>query len=209
MTDVDDTPAPSTRRGLTRRTTVLAGLVSAAVLIGSTRMVWTEASGADLAGTEQAIDVLGADAAPAAAAVAMVAIAAAVATSLSSRWIRLVTGPVLIASGLIAASSMIGVLLDPAAASSAAVSEATGVVGAQSEASSTLWPLLSLLLALAVTAVGVTVLAVGGRWPTGTRYRRATVTTAADPAQDPAAAWDALTRGEDPSLERESERDRE
>lgn len=205
MTEVDDAPERAPRRGPTRRTTVLAGLVSAALLIGSTRTVWARASGADLAGTEQAIDVLGADAAPAAVAVALVAVAAAVATSLSSRWIRLVTGPVLIASGVIAASSVIGVLLDPAAASSAAVSEATGVVGAQSEASSTPWPLLSLLPALAVTAVGVLVLAVGGRWPTGTRYRRATLTTAADPAQDPAAAWDALTRGEDPSLERESD----
>lgn len=206
MTEVDDSPGTA-RRGLTRRTTVLAGLAASALLIGSTRMVWAEASGSDLAGIVQTIDVPGADAAPAAAAVAMVAIAAAVATSLSSRWIRLVTGPVLIASGLIAASTMIGVLLDPAAASSAAVSEATGVVGAQSEASATLWPLLSLLPALAVAAVGVMVLAVGGRWPTGTRYRRATLTTAADPAQDPAAAWDALTRGEDPSLESEKDPD--
>ena len=48
--------------------------------------------------------------------------------------------------------------------------------------------------------LSVVVLVVGGRWPVGTRYRSAAVAATADPGQDPAAAWDALTRGEDPSL---------
>jgi len=200
-----DKARTSSRRGPARRTAVLAGLVASVALLGSTRTVWTEATGADLAGTAQAIDVIGADAAPAVMAVGLVALAASLATSLSSRWIRLVTGPVLILAGAVSAASMIGVIADPGAASAAAVALATGVVGAQSAASSTIWPALSLLTAGAVTGVGVLVLAVGGRWRAGTRYRRATVTVAADPAEDPAAAWDALTRGDDPSLPTEGD----
>lgn len=204
MTDGTRTPS---RRGPTRRTTVLAGLVASMALLGSSRLVWAEATGADLAGTARSIEVIGADAAPAVMAVGLVALAASLATSLSSRWIRLVTGPVLILAGLLSAASMIGVIADPAAASSAAVSQATGVIGAQSAASSTIWPVLSLLPAVAVTGIGALVLAVGGRWPQGTRYRRATVTVTADPAEDPAAAWDALTRGDDPSLPAEGDTD--
>src|SRR5690625_2100361 len=119
-------PRTRSRRAPTRRTTVLAGLVASVVLLASTRTVWTEATGADLAGTAQAIEVTGADAAPAVMAVCLVALAASLATSLSSRWIRLVTGPVLILAGLLSAASMIGVIVDPAAASAAAVSQATG-----------------------------------------------------------------------------------
>src|SRR5690625_6206972 len=83
-------PRTRSRRAPTRRTTVLAGLVASVVLLASTRTVWTEATGADLAGTAQAIEVTGADAAPAVMAVGLVALAASLATSLSSRWIRLV-----------------------------------------------------------------------------------------------------------------------
>jgi hypothetical protein len=75
------------------------------------------------------------------------------------------------------------------------------VVGASIEASATSWPLLALVPALGVIATGVVVLLVGRTWPVGSRYRSAAVAASADPAEDPAAAWDALTRGEDPSLE--------
>src|SRR5690625_2868472 len=123
-------PRTRSRRAPTRRTTVLAGLVASVVLLASTRTVWTEATGADLAGTAQAIEVTGADAAPAVMAVGLVALAASLATSLSSRWIRLVTGPVLILAGLLSAASMIGVIVDQEADSAAEVSQATGVIGA-------------------------------------------------------------------------------
>ena len=81
-----------------------------------------------------------------------------------------------------------------------AVASATGVVGAQIEAETTSWPLLALVPALAVAGIGVLMLLAGGGWPRRTRYRSAAVTAIADPSDDPAAAWDALTRGEDPSL---------
>lgn len=183
-----------------RRATVLTGLVAAGALAGTTRTTWVEASAPDLAGTVQEIAVHGADSAPAVLALALAALAAALATSLSSRWVRFLTGPVLLAAGLGAGLAALGPLRSPERAASSAVAETTGVVGGQITATATSWPPIALLPALAVAATGVIVLIVGGSWPVGSRYRSAAVAATADPEEDPAAAWDALTRGEDPSL---------
>src|SRR5699024_3237687 len=138
---------------------------------------------------------------PAGLALALAAPAAPLVTSLPSAWLRFVTGPVLVLAGGGAGLAALGVLRDPEAASGSAVATATGVLGAGLEAGTTAWPLLTLAPALAVAAVGVLVLLAGGSWPRRDRYRSAAVPAAADPSEDPAAAWDALTRGEDPSLE--------
>ncbi|MDN5821498.1 MAG: Trp biosynthesis-associated membrane protein [Brachybacterium sp.] len=195
-------PEPVARRGPPgRRTTVLAGTAASVLLAGTTRTSWIDAAAPDLTGTAQQVDVLGADAAPAVLALALVAIAASLATSLSSAWLRFLTGPVLLVTGAGAAVAALGVVREPGAAAGSAVTTATGVVGSGLEAETTAWPLLSLVPALAVLAVGALVLLTGGTWPRRDRYRSAAVTIAADPAEDPAAAWDALTRGEDPSVE--------
>ena len=196
----DERTSGARRPRLSRRVVVLGGLVAAGALAGATRTTWVEASAPDLAGTPQAIAVGGADAAPAVLALALAALAAALATSLSSRWVRFLTGPVMIAAGLGAGLSSLGPVRAPDRAALAAVAESTGVVGAEVTATATTWPLLALVPALAVVLMGVIVLVVGGSWSVGSRYRSAAVTATADPAEDPAAAWDALTRGEDPSL---------
>ncbi|MGP9682206.1 MULTISPECIES: Trp biosynthesis-associated membrane protein [unclassified Brachybacterium] len=192
-------PARRAGRRPGRALTVLAGTAVSGLLIGATRLTWTQADAPDLTGSAQTVAVTGTDAAPAVLALAIVAIAASLATSLASSWVRFVTGPVLIAAGLGAAWSAFAVTLDPEGTSAGAITEATGVVGAQVDATATSWPLISILPALVLCAIGVVVLLVGGRWPRGTRYRSAAVAAPSDPADDPAAAWDALTRGEDPS----------
>lgn len=201
------TPAPAAahaRRALPgRRTTVLAGTAASALLAGTTRAIWIEASAPDLTGTAQQVSVNGADAAPAVLALALVAVAASLATSLSSSWLRLITGPALLLAGAGAAFAALGVTRAPEDAAGAAVATSTGVVGSAVTAQTTFWPLLTLVPAVAVAAVGVLVLVAGRSWKVGTRYRSAAVVPAADPANDPAAVWDALSRGEDPSLEEE------
>lgn len=191
----------SGRRMPSRRVTVLAGAAASALLIGATRTTWAEATAPDLTGTSQAVAVTGSDAAPAVLALAVVAIAAALASSLSSTWVRYVTGPVLIVAALAAGWSAVAAALDPVGAAGSAVTTATGVLGSEIEAVATPWPLLTLIPAAAVAVVGVLVLVAGGSWPVGTRYRSAAVAAPSDPAHDPAAAWDALTRGEDPSVD--------
>lgn len=182
-----------------RRTTVLAGTAASAALAGATRTLWATATAPDLTGTVQQVDVLGADAAPAALALALVAIAASLATSLSSSWVRFVTGPVLLLTGGGALLAAVGVVRDPVGASASAVTDATGLVGSAISAEGTVWPLLAVVPALAVMGIGVLVLIAGGSWPRRDRFRSAAVAPTADPSEDPAAAWDALTRGEDPS----------
>lgn len=190
-------------RLLGRAPVVLASILAAALLAGSTRPVWVQALAPDLTGTEQSLAISGGDVAPAVLALALAALAAAVATSLSSRWVRVVTGPVMVLAGIGAALSAVGARQDPAAAAAGAVAEATGVVGGSVQAEATVWPLLSSGAAALVVLLGVVVLVVGGRWPRGSRHRSAALAGPAriDPGEDPAAAWDALTRGEDPSEE--------
>lgn len=198
--------ARRTARGLpSRRVTVLLGLAASALLIGAMRPTWVEASAPDLAGTVQQVAVPGAEAAPAVLALALVAIAASLATALSSRWLRWLTGPALVLAGLGAILAALGVTSDPGTAAGGAVAATTGMLGSAVEARATAWPLLSLVPALAVVAVGALTLAAGGTWPLGTRYRSPALAAATGPEQDPAAAWDALTRGEDPSLAGEDE----
>lgn len=204
----EETPAPRRAR-LSRRVTVLAGTAAAALLAGATRTTWIHATAPDLAGTAQQVTVTGSDAAPAVLALSLVAIAASLATALSSRWLRFLTGPVLIATGAGSVLAALGVVQAPQEAARSAVASATGMLGTAVQAEPTSWPLLTLVPALVVATIGVLVLVIGGSWPVGTRYRSAAVVATADPGQDPAAAWDALTRGEDPSVLDEGEDDAE
>ncbi|MCG7311240.1 Trp biosynthesis-associated membrane protein [Brachybacterium sp. ACRRE] len=191
---------------LTRRSLVLAALVMSLALAGMTRATWTTALAAGFTGAKQSIDVTGQDAAPAVLALALVGGAAAVATTLASRWVRFITGPVLVLAGIGAAVSAITVRADAVSASTSAVAEATGVVGGSIDAEASIWPLVALVPAVLLVVIGVLVLAVGGRWPRRrSRYQRDASREVApaelDPSDDPAAAWDALSRGEDPSDE--------
>lgn len=189
---------------LARRSLVLAALVMSLALAGMTRATWATALATGFTGSQQTVDVTGQDAAPAVLALALVGAAAAVATTLASRWVRFITGPVLILAGIGSVVSAIGVSADVVGASSSAVAEATGVVGGSVDAEASVWPLLALVPAVLLVVIGVLVLAVGGRWPRRrSRYQRDASREVApaqlDPADDPAAAWDALSRGEDPS----------
>lgn len=189
----------------TRRTAVLLGVAASGLLLGVTRLTWVDALAANLTGTAQALEVGGSDAAPAVVALAVVALAASLATSLSSSWVRFVTGPVLVLAGAGAGAAAFGPLRDPVSAASGTVAEATGVVGGAIEAEATLWPWLTVVPALLLVLVGAATVLVGGRWPRRSRYRSAAAAVAVDvdPQADPAAAWDALTRGEDPTEQTE------
>ena len=197
------TDGPAARRRVPgRRGTVLAGLAIAGLVAGSTRTSWATATAPDITGAVQSYPVSGADAAPAVLALSLVALAAAAATSLSSRWVRWVTGPVLALSGIGTVVAAAGMLGDPTAASAGAVADATGISGVELHATASTWPVAAIVGGVLLALLGVLVLVVGGRWRRGSsRYSRATLAPrrVVDPEQDPAAAWDALTRGEDPT----------
>ncbi len=183
---------------LTRRGAVLLGVIAAAALAGTTRAVWIRAVAPDLTGTVQTVETVGTQAAPALLALALVALAAALATSLSGRWVRFVTGPVLIAAGIGSGFAIGAVLTDPESAARSAVAQRTGVAGGDLVAHLEVWPWLALVPCVLVIAVGVLVLVRGGAWVVSSRWSRGTEPVT-DPQDDPAAVWDALSRGEDPT----------
>lgn len=194
---------------VTRPVVVLLGLAASLALAGTTAQEWLSASAPDLTGTVIEVPVTGQEAAPAVMALGLVGAAASLASALSSVWMRWVTGPVLVLAGATAALLSVGVLLDPGAAARAGVARATGVLGGDLHATTSTWPLLAVVPAVLVALAGLAVLAAGGHWRTGSRYRSAAVAAsqaaAASPQDDPAAAWDALTRGEDPTELAESD----
>lgn len=208
------------RPRLTRRSAVLAGLVLAGALLLLTRAPWMHARVSDLVGGTTAVDVSGAEAAPLVVAAALVALAASAVVAISSRAVRFVSGPLLVAAGIAAALGALAVRTDPEGHARGAIAEATGVSGAEAELSGTLWPLLALLPCAGLALLGAMVLVAGRTWVGSTRYARegtapaagasavqgsvadegAVATAPVPPAsEDPAALWDALSRGEDPT----------
>lgn len=190
---------------LTKPVVVLLGLASSLALAGTTALEWVRATAPDLTGTVLEVSVTGQDAAPAVLALALVGAAASLASALSSRWVRWATGPVLLIAGGVAAVLAAGAAMDPEGAARAGVARATGVLGGEIHATAGTWPLIAMVPAVVVALAGIAVLIAGGRWRSGSRYRSAAVAApsgaAASPQEDPAAAWDALTRGEDPTAE--------
>lgn len=208
------------RPRLTRRSAVLAGLVLAGALLLLTRAPWMHARVSDLVGGTTAVDVSGAEAAPLVVAAALVALAASAVVAISSRAVRFVSGPLLVAAGIAAALGALAVRTDPEGHARSAIAEATGVSGAEAELSGTLWPLLALLPCAGLALLGAMVLVAGRTWVGSTRYARegtapaggasavqgsvadegAVATAPVPPASEgPAALWDALSRGEDPT----------
>lgn len=188
-------------KALSRRLAVLLGLLLAGALLLITRAPWLHAAVPDLAGGTTAVDVAGSQAAPLAAAAGLVALASAAVTSLSSRVVRLLSGPLLVIAGIAGAAAAIGVRMDPAAHAASAISGTTGVSGSGAEVGVTSWPLVAVAPALGLVVLGLGILVAGRAWVRTARYQRDASTTSprSDPREDPSAAWDALSRGEDPT----------
>lgn len=205
--------APVRRGGMRRRDAVLGGVLLGGALFGTTRATWLHATVPDLAGGTSSVVVGGDQAAPAVVALAVVGIATSLAMAISSPVVRYVTGPVLVLCGLGAAVGALLVQADPPSHVSGAVADSTGLLGATAAVTLTPWPLISLVPAALLAVLGILVVWRGSGWRRTARYDRdarpqsavtATGTATADragldPLEDPSAAWDALTRGEDPS----------
>lgn len=95
-------------------------------------------------------------------------------------------------------------ILNPVAASSAVVTEATGISGAESVdalvagAALGFWPWFSTIAAALLIVLGVATVATSRRWPGSSRKYSAVRTEPADDA-DSVQSWDALSSGDDPT----------
>jgi uncharacterized membrane protein (TIGR02234 family) len=139
------------------------------------------------------------------AALALAAMAAASAVSIAGRVARVVAGVVVGAAGLGVVVAAAAVARDPAGAAASVVLRSTGGTGvAASSVQVTAWPWVACVAGICVAGLGLAVLLLGPRWETGRRFESAPAdarapTGHARPDGDPAAAWDALSGGADPT----------
>lgn len=219
---------PATSGAARRRRAVLLGLAlgGAALAVGTTTWVRGVTSSAVAAEVELAVP--GTVVAPGAGAGGLVVAAASLALALGGRWGRRFAAAGIALGGLLVAASAVAALADPQAAALSAAQDAVGVAALVEPASSTPMPWLAAVLGAAATVLGVALLVARGWAPPSTRHESPQVGGVAEPGarsdgsaaapadqvaktgsvsdrppdaavDDDHAAWDALSRGEDPT----------
>jgi hypothetical protein len=141
-------------------------------------------------------------AAPVAPALALVAAAAAVAVLVTGRVGRRVAAVVLLLAGIGACVAVAGVVLAPADAVAGALATTTGRAGpvAGPPPAVTAWVWGALAAALLVVGAGLAAVLRAGSWPApGRRFEAAPAGAPSAGPGDTIGAWDALSRGDDPT----------
>lgn len=185
-----------------RRRVVGAVLVAAAAMGGAASTPWVRATAwTPLA--ERAVVGTGLDAVSVVGAAAVVVLASGVLLAIAGRRTAVVAGLTIAVMGVVAVLAVVGVVAAPEAVAVAAAREAFGV-GDVAGVRLTAWPWVALVLAGMTVAAGVGAAVAARGWGGGVaRHDRA---RPRGPARGPRAgegddvtAWDALTRGEDPT----------
>lgn len=190
----------------------------ASVLLGSTlallawTRVWVDAEVAQAGSGLVHLDVTGSTAAPALTALALAGLALAGALTIAGPVIRIVLGLLEVLLGISVFLSALPALQDPAAASAAAVTAATGIAGRESVHAGivdpvvTGWPFAAIIAAVIMALAGFGILATAKRWPGPTRrYQSARFEPATSAETQEAGTgaavddWDDLSRGDDPT----------
>ena len=203
MTEVSSTPR---NRGKRAKYSLMLGSLAVA---GLTLISWTQ-QWLTVTLTEagqHALGVDGAVAAPALAALALAALALGAALAIAGIWFRYVLGLLQVLLGASIALSAVLVFTDPVGAAEPAVTDATGIAGAESvasivsSASVTAWPAIALALGIVMILAGIGIMVTARIWPTSSKKYSAVrlEPVATDEMPDAVDSWDELTRGDDPT----------
>jgi hypothetical protein len=214
---------------VTRTRTVLALLVLGGLTFGTGSPTWVTTTVATALEPEVAVAAAGTSAAPGVGAGALVLLAAGIACALTGRVARYVALAVAAAAGVLVVASTLVVVGDPTPAATAAASATSGVTDLTSPVVLTAWPWAALAVgALAVFVAVWGAVSARGWAATSGRHERADLDPTAGPAGaaagtaaaprpasdtaahdtdndtdddkiDPHDAWDALSRGDDPT----------
>lgn len=196
-----------------RRTAVVAGLVLGGLAVALAAGTWVTARTTSALEATVDLGVPGSEAAPGAAAGGLVVVAAALALSLGGRIGRVLASVGTVLGGLLTLGSAVAVVVDPTSTATSAALEAVGVAELTGDAGLTAAPWLAAVVGVVTVVLGVASLVRSRAWgATADRYDRAPSGPGRDPASGagrgpaPAAehgddqeAWDALSRGEDPT----------
>ena len=186
------------RRRLSRRAAVLAVLGGGALLLASTALPWVTAPVRSAVQTST-VSASGSAAAALVPSAALVVLAAGLAIALAGRIARVVAAAAVALGGVLAVFGVIELLRSPGAAVLAVARRNPAGSELDGAAQLTPWPVVALVLAVLLVAVGVALLFLMGEWDrVGQRYERDGPPVAGGTRQH-ISDWDALSRGEDPS----------
>lgn len=197
--------------GRLRGVLLTATAVLAALVFLAWSQLWFTLSLTASSGDPLPLEVGGDVAASGLAPLALAVLAIVAALALAGRVFRMLFGVLEALLGVCIIVVALVSLGDPAASSAQAVTEVTGVSGADSIAQLIAsvavsgWPALAIGAGIGVVVVGVLVTATASRWPvSGRKYARTSpaetnASTRAPLASDPVAEWDALSEGDDPT----------
>lgn len=175
-------------------------LVAAAVTGATTMPAWFRATGTSALAGDVEVAVTGSQAAPGVLAAAVVLLAAAGAVGLVGRVARWVVVVVVAVAGVVVVASVVAVLQDPEPVATVVVAAATGVSALTGPVAVTPWPWVASAVGLLDVLAGIGLACASARWGATTRrHVPTTAATAAGEVDDDRSAWDALTRGDDPT----------
>lgn len=191
-----------------RLLSVLAVIAGGALALISSTQTWLEVTLRE--GAHPVLSVAGADAFALLAPLSLAALALGLALSIVGRILRYVLGLLAIAIGAVLAFGAVRIAAEyPADAFAAAVTEATGLTGAEAvgrlvdAVASTPWPYAALVGAVLVAIGGALTLATAHTWSGGDRRYRQGTADGEGPAgsrpHDAIDSWDDLSRGDDPT----------
>jgi hypothetical protein len=172
---------------------VLTIILASAVALLAWTQTWVDATIILQGAATMHLGVTGSTAAPALTALALAGLALAGALTIAGPVIRVVLGVLEVLLGVSVFLAALTAVIDPAGASAAAVTAATGIAGHESiqggVAGATLsgWPHLALVAACVMTASGIAVLLTQHRWPGPTTRYQAVRLAPVDPPADPPA----------------------
>lgn len=185
---------------LTRARSALLLVVLGVLTLATAGPAWVRAQTATALDPAVAVTVTGGAAAPAVNAAGFVVVAAGLALALVGRRARWVVLGVAAAAGVLVAASAVGVVLRPDDLAASGAAETAGVTDLTAAATVTPWPWLTAGVGVLVVAAAVTVGVLSRHWTvSSSRHERTPQTPAPGAAVDSHDAWDALTRGSDPT----------
>lgn len=182
-------------------------MLTALVTAASSVPVWVRATGSSAVRGQVDVPVTGSQAAPAVLAAAVALLAAAAAIGLVGRVGRWVVAAVVAAAGVTVVVTALTVLGDPEGAARTVVAAVTGVGALAGPATPTAWPVVAVVVGAVDVLAAVVVVVSSRRWAAPTsRYgtaagdaRGAGAVAPAPGPDDDRSAWDALSRGDDPT----------
>jgi len=195
----------SAARPMTPRRLRLILLLSSAALSAVTLLAWTQQWFTIVLVDGQRLPVDGQVAAAGLSALALAGLALVGALTIAGPFFRAVLGGVQVVLGGTVLFSAVLAVTDPVAASAAAISESTGIAGAESIAAvvasveQSAWPWLSLVVGVLIAIAGVGILVTMRRWPVSSRKYQAVGLESADGERSSVDDWDALSDGGDPT----------